>query len=261
MKSSERIGSEKSDSRSVRFDMADITTDTFYNGALIIRQHRYGYRFSIDSAILAGHVHPKPLDAIVDLGTGCGIIPLMLGFRNPEIRIYGVEIQPEMAQLASQNVALNRMEGQIEIWHGDIKSLRGEIPGPVDHVVCNPPYRPVNSGRINPNSQRAVARHEIKATLADIISAARSVLKPSGLLTIIYPASRTADLVFQMRTYGVEPKWIRMIHSRVDASAKRVLIRGVQGAAPELCVAPPLYIYEKDRNYTQEVNALLNAGN
>jgi tRNA1Val (adenine37-N6)-methyltransferase len=240
--------------------MTEITTDTFFNGALTIRQDRYGYRFSVDSIILAGHVRPRPEDVIVDLGTGCGIIPLMLGFRYPKTRIYGIEIQSEMAELASQNVILNRMEEQIKILCGDMKSFNREIEGPVDLVVCNPPYRPVDAGRINPNSQRAVARHEIKATLADIINASQSILKPSGGLTIIYPASRTTDLIFQMRVLGIEPKSIRLIHSYADAPAKLILIKGVKGGAPEVNVASPLVIYEKDGTYTEEVNVLLDAG-
>jgi tRNA1Val (adenine37-N6)-methyltransferase len=240
--------------------MMDITTDRFFNGALTIRQDRYGYRFSIDSVILAGHIQPRPADAIVDLGTGCGIIALILALYHPQTRIYGIEIQKQLAELALENVILNRMENQIKILCGDVQHVSREIGGPVDQVVCNPPYRPVDSGRVNPNSQRAVARHEIKATLADIIGAARSLLKPSGVLTIIYPASRTADLIFQMRAFGIEPKWIRLIHSYIDAPAKLILVRGVKGAAPELKGAAPLIIYEKDGKYTEEVSALLAAG-
>lgn len=238
-------------------DAPDYTKDTFYNGDLAVWQQRSGYRFSIDAVLLAGHIRLKPGDRVVDLGTGCGIIPLMLGYCYPDVFLWGVEIQEELAHLARRNISLNRMENQIRILQCDLKSLsRDMVESFVDVVVCNPPYRRIDSGKLNPNPQKAVARHEIKATLTDIITTAVRILKVSGRFVMIYPAIRTADLIFHMRAGGLEPKWIRMVHSYKNDQAKMVIAKGVKGGGPEMEIAPPLYIYEDDGNYTDEVQKM-----
>ena len=238
--------------------MSEFTEDAFFDGAITVRQQRYGYRFSIDSILLAGHVQPKYGDRVVDLGTGCGIIPLILGFRNPNIRIYGIEIQKELADLAAMNVSLNHMENQIEILCNDLKELNnGPVKLPVDLIVCNPPYRRTESGRINPSRQKAVARHEIKVTLKDIMTAARRILKVSGRLIMVYRSIRMTDLLFQMRSFDIEPKWIRMVHSFQGDSAKMILVKGIKGAGAEIEIAAPLYIYNRDGTYTKEAEKML----
>lgn len=240
--------------------MDEFTTDTFFKGRVKVVQGRYGYRFSIDAVLLTNHIRPKQEDRVVDLGTGCGIIPLMLAFRHPKIKVYGIEIQKELAELASQNIHLNHMEDRIKIVCEDFKVITSSmIKAPVDLIICNPPFYRVNSGRINPNRQRAVARHEIKANLTDIMGFARRMLKVAGGLMMIYPAVRITDLFYEMRAHGIEPKWIRMIHSYPGDPAKLILIRGVKGAGPEIITAPPLYIYQKNDVYTEEVEKMFEA--
>lgn len=238
-------------------DMAEFTTDTFYNGAVTIRQERSGYRFSIDPVLLVGHVRLKPEMRAVDLGTGCGVIPILLAYRFPNTKIYGVEIQQELARLAMSNVELNGLSGSVEIIRQNFNEIHNDlIRIPVDMIVCNPPYRRVDSGRINPNHQRAVARHEIKATLADILGLAKRMLKTAGECYLIYPAVRLTDLLFEMRTFGIEPKWIRMVHSYQQDPPKLILVKGVKGAGPDAVMAPPLVIYEKEDVYTDEVKTI-----
>jgi tRNA1Val (adenine37-N6)-methyltransferase len=237
--------------------MNSYTTDTFFNGKIRITQDRTGYRFSIDAVLLAYFADPRPGDKVLDLGTGCGIIPLILAYRQPNIAIYGVEVQTELAELAVSNVRENQLEGRITVFCTDMKLLRPAMTaGPVDLVVCNPPFRRRGSGRINPDAQRAVARHEIKANLGDIIQTSHRMLRTAGRLVLIYTAERMTDILSRMRTDGIEPKFIRMIHSRQDTEAALILIEGVKGGRPDLKIAPPLIIYDKKNDYTDEVGSM-----
>ena len=237
--------------------MNSYTTDTFFNGKIRITQDRTGYRFSIDAVLLAYFADPRPGDKVLDLGTGCGIIPLILAYRQPNIAIFGIEVQTELAELAVSNVRENQLEGRITVFCIDMKLLRPAMTaGPVDLVVCNPPFRRRGSGRINPDAQRAVARHEIKANLGDIIQTSHRMLHTAGRLVLIYTAERMTDILSRMRTDGIEPKFIRMIHSRQDTEAALILIEGVKGGRPDLKIAPPLIIYDKKNDYTDEVGSM-----
>jgi len=237
--------------------MNSYTTDTFFNGKIRITQDRTGYRFSIDAVLLAYFADPRSGDKVLDLGTGCGIIPLILAYRQPHIAICGVEVQTELAGLAVSNVRENQLEDRISVYCTDMKLLRRAMTaGPVDLVVCNPPFRRQGSGRINPDAQRAVARHEIKINLGDIIQTSHRMLRTAGRLVLIYTAGRLTDILCRMRTDGVEPKFIRMIHSRQDTEAALTLIEGVKGGRPDLKIAPPLIIYNKKNDYTDEVESM-----
>ena len=234
-----------------------LSTDTFFNGRIKVRQHRYGYRFSIDAILLAHHVTPRPGDRILDLGTGCGIIALILAYRHPDIEIYGIEVQKELAEIAALNVKENFLEDRICIVCEDLKAVNNDaIPRPVNVIVSNPPYRQANSGRINPNRQKAVARHEIETTLTDFVKTARRLLQKSGHLVTIYPAERAVDLIAEMRYRDIEPKFLRMIHSGQDTPAKLILVEGKRGARGGTKVGPPLVIYNKDGSYTSQVQKM-----
>jgi tRNA1Val (adenine37-N6)-methyltransferase len=233
------------------------TTDTFFNGKIRITQERAGYRFSIDAVLLAYFAAPRSGNKVLELGTGCGIIPLILAYRQPQIEIYGVEVQAELAELAVSNVRENQLHDRISVICADMKSLRPAMTaGPVDLVVCNPPFRRRGSGRINPDVQRAVARHEIKANLDDVIQTSHRMLCAAGRLVLIYTAGRLTDILSRMRADGIEPKFIRMIHSRQDTEAALILIEGVKGGRPDLKIAPPLIIYDEKNNYTDEVESM-----
>ena len=237
--------------------MNSYTTDTFFNGKIRITQDRTGYRFSIDAVVLAYHTVPQPREKVLDLGTGCGIIPLILAYRQPQIAIYGVEVQKELSELAVSNVRENQLEDRITVLSADMKLIDPSMTaGPVDMVVCNPPFRKQGSGRINPDAQRAVARHEITVTLGDIIQTSHRMLRTAGRLVLIYTAGRLTDILCRMRTDGIEPKFLRMIHSRQDSEAALILIEGVKGGRPGLKIAPPLIIYDKRNHYTDEVESM-----
>ena len=239
--------------------MKSLTTDTFFNGCIQVKQNRSGYRFSIDTVLLAWHTRTRPDDTVLDLGTGCGIIPIILAYRYPEIKVYGIEVQKDLADIAKLNIKENDMDDRVFIRCMDMKLLNhGITSGPVDLVVCNPPFRKARSGKINPDPQRAIARHEIKTTLQDVIKTAHTMLSTSGRFVIIYPAERMTDILSQMRTTGIEPKWIRMVHSEKDANAKLILIEGRKGARPALKIVPPLIIYRANGAYTDEVEKMFN---
>jgi tRNA1Val (adenine37-N6)-methyltransferase len=240
--------------------MSQTTTDTICNGALSVMQSREGYRFSIDAVLLASALKPKSCQTVVDLGTGCGIIPLIAAYRHPDIRLYGVEMQSALVELARTNVAQNRMTDRIHIMAADIRQLTpDQVNGPVDLVVCNPPYRRIRSGRFNPNPQRAIARHEIHLNLEQMLAAVRRILRTGGRFTTIYPVERIVDLFCGMRGAGIEPKQMRAVHSRRTEGAKLILAQGVMRGNAGLTTDPPLVIYRADGSYTDEVQQMMES--
>lgn len=237
--------------------MKDFSTDTFFNGKIKVKQNRSGYRFSIDAVLLAYHAGKCPGGRILDIGTGCGIIPLIMAYRNPKLTVYGIEVQKELADIATINVKSNNMENQITILCRDMKELNCDmISGPVDMVVSNPPYWKVLSGRMNPDQQRAVARHEIKATHFDVIETARRMLRTSGKFITVYSSDRLTDIITQMRSFNIEPKFLRTIHSNGNSEAKLILVEGIKGGRPGATIASPLIIYREDGSYTNEVKQM-----
>lgn len=241
----------------VRPTQPDLTADSFFNGRIRIKQDRRGYRFSIDAVILAHHVRPRPEEALVDLGTGCGIVPLILAYRHPGIRIRGIEIQPSLADIARVNVDDNRMQASIEIDCMDLRALDAQIlASPVDIVTANPPFRKRRSGRVNPNPQSAVARHEMKTTLDEVAAAACRLLRTGGRFVVVYTADRTADLLCGLRSAGIEPKRCRMVHSRQGSRARLVLVEAVKAARAGIDISAPLVIYREGGSYTEEVEAM-----
>ena len=236
-----------------------LTADAFFSGGVRVKQHRRGYRFSIDAVILAGSLDPRPGDTVVDLGTGCGIIPILLAFRRPGVRVWGVEVQAPLAALAEENVRANGMDPWVDVLNADLRDIRaGAFGGPVDWVVSNPPYRRGRSGRVNPESERAIARHEIAMTLPDLVAAARRTLRTGGRLLVIYAAERITDLLCQMRREHIEPKRLRSIHSDARSPARLILVEGVKNAGPGVTLAAPLIVYEEDGAYTPEIRRLLS---
>ncbi|RJQ64126.1 MAG: tRNA1(Val) (adenine(37)-N6)-methyltransferase [Desulfobacteraceae bacterium] len=234
-----------------------LSTDTFFNGKVSIEQTLAGFRFSIDAVLLAAHCRIRPNGTVVDLGTGCGIVSILLSFRYPAATIYGIEIQRELARLACRNVKKNGMQHTVHVLRSDIRTFAPEtIPEPIDLVVSNPPYRKVGAGRINPNRQRAAARHELTVTLADVVGSARRLLGKGGRLVMIYTAERAADLIEEMRRNAIEPKTIRCIHSKGGEAARLLIAEGVREGQPGMTIAPPLTLYGEDGRYCREVQQM-----
>jgi tRNA1Val (adenine37-N6)-methyltransferase len=230
------------------------------NGNLTVYQNRDGYRFSIDAAILAFHAAAdKPAGRILDLGTGCAIIPMIIAHRQPAAQVIGVEIQPELAALARHNVEQNGLGERIAIIEGDFTKMGGDDIGlPVNMVTTNPPYYKRGTGRINPHDQKALARHEIMTSLDGLVKSVRRFLTTGGCGWIVYPVERLAELLTTMQAHHLEPKYIRLIHSQLASEAKRCLVKVVKAARAGLTAGPPLVIYNANGGYTDEVSAMLN---
>jgi len=238
--------------------MPHITRDTFLSGRLKVSQPQNGYRFSIDAALLAAKIHPKTGERILDLGTGCGIIPLILATRWPGVFIHAVEVQPALAELADKNVTDNHMTDRIVVYNADMRDLpTDKIKPPYQWVCSNPPYYRVHSGRTNPNSQKAIARHELKIDLEQLMAAAGRMLGKGGRFVMIYAAERTADLVAAMRSAAIEPKLLQGIHGRSEEPARLVLVEGVRGGRPGLHMPAPIVVYSRDGRYTEVVASML----
>lgn len=213
--------------------------DLFLDGRLRVIQSRDGYRFSIDAVLLSEFVTIRDGDLMIDLGTGCGIIPLILQVTRPVTYSVGIEIQEELASQAIRNARLNGLQERIGVVRGDIRRPPFAA-NTADLVICNPPYRRVRSGRINPDPRRAVARHELLVSIDDILRAAVYLLKKKGRLTLIYPAARLADVLVRLRQGRLEPKRVQLIYPALDASAKLALIEAVRGGRPGVEVLQPI---------------------
>lgn len=235
----------------------DETLDTLFEGKLPLLQKRHGYRFSMDAVILARCTVAKDRDAIVDLGAGCGVISLILALQTKSKVIVGLEVQSELAELARKNVKINGQESRVRIDETDLRDIKSHYPAETfDVAVSNPPFGIPGTGRINPEPQKAAARHEISATLENVLDAASYLLKQGGRLFIIYPATRLVRLIDGLKRRVLEPKMLRMVHSHRDASAQLAVVQAAKGGGEELVVPNPLYIYERDGGYTQEMAAM-----
>jgi tRNA1Val (adenine37-N6)-methyltransferase len=220
--------------------LPDESIDEFMDGRLKLIQSKTGYRFSIDAILLSQFVTIKRGDRIVDLGTGCGIIPLILLLTRPVGHTFGLEIQKDLADQAARNTVLNGYENRMGVILGDIKHPPF-APSSADVVTCNPPYRPKNSGRINPDLQRAIARHEMLASLDDILNAGSKTLRAKGRLAMIYPAVRLVEVLVRMRGFNLEPKRIRIVYPGMESEAKLALVEASLGGRRGLKVLPPLF--------------------
>jgi tRNA1Val (adenine37-N6)-methyltransferase len=237
------------------------TLDEVFQGRLKIIQPQKGYRFSIDAVLLTGLTQIRPQDRVVDLGTGCGVIPLLIAFRSPAEYITGIEIQESFVSMARRNVDINNFSHLISIVQADLRNLQvGMVEGPVNLVVSNPPYGRLRSGRINPNEERAIARHELLASLADVVRAAAQLLPRKGRLAIIYPARRLPHLLREIRIGGFAPKHLTLIHTTLEAEAKLVHLESIKGGGEELRVRKPFAICQSDGSYTDEMNAMYENG-
>ena len=233
------------------------TMDIIFQGRLRIIQPERGYRFSIDSVLLAGLTRVRPQDRVVDLGTGCGVIPLLLALQQPVAHITGIEIQESLVSMAKRNVIINGFAHLINIVRADLRRLNCSlVGGAVSLVMSNPPYRKLLSGRLNPNSAKAIARHELLASLGDVVSTAARLLPQKGRLAIIYPARRLPTLVGELTAGGFAPKQLTLIHTTLDSEAKLVHVESIKGGGEELLVSKPFAIYQGDGSYTPEMSAM-----
>lgn len=229
--------------------------DLMLRGYKII-QHPDRFCFSMDPVLLSAFVRIGPGERVADLGTGTGILPLLLAGKTEADLITGIEIQPELARMARRSAALNGLTDRVRIVCGDLKDPELLEAGAWDTVVSNPPYRRRGSGKVNPRSVRAIAHHEIACTLGDVVAAAARLLRPKGRFFLVYRPARLAELLGEMDRTGIAPKRGRMVHPKAHSPANLVLIEGIKGAGPGMVWEAPLVVYNDDGAYTGEVLAM-----
>jgi tRNA1Val (adenine37-N6)-methyltransferase len=235
--------------------------DALFRGRLRLLQAERGYRFGLDALLLCDFVALRGDESILDLGCGNGTIALVLASRFLCAKVVGLELQPAMVARARRNAALNGLAERVEILEGDVREARRLCEGrSFDLAVSNPPFRAARSGRLNPDPEKRIARHEIAASLEDFLAAGRSVLRDGGRFALIFPAPRAVDLIAGMRAHGLEPKRVRMVHSFADAPASLILAEGVKGGSVEVETLPPLVVYRRGDRYTPEVERILEGG-
>ena len=218
------------------------TIDELRNFDLKIIQPRRGYRFSVDPLLLCRFAGPAGGE-IVDLGTGCGVIALVMARIAPGARVVGVESRTESAQLAERNVSLNGLAGQVAIICADILDSKGRFPvSSFDLVLANPPFRRKGTGKISPHAGRDTARHESTAGLADFLAAAKFLVKPAGRICLVYHVSRLAELFTAASTLKLSPLRLQFVHGGPDDGARMVMMELGKGRSRELSVLPPFFV-------------------
>ncbi|MCI9679803.1 MAG: tRNA1(Val) (adenine(37)-N6)-methyltransferase [Lachnospiraceae bacterium] len=225
--------------------------------------HRNGYRiiqnsrkfcFGMDAVLLSGFARVKPGERALDLGTGTGIIPILLRGKTEGRDFTGLEIQEESADMARRSVAYNHLEESVSIVTGDIKEAAALFgAASFDVVTCNPPYMTGNHGLVNPEQPKAVARHEILCTLEDVVGQTARVLRPGGRFYLVHRPFRLAEILTLLVRYKLEPKRMRLVYPFVDKEPNMVLIEALSGGKSRITVEKPLIVYKKQGVYTDEI--------
>jgi tRNA1Val (adenine37-N6)-methyltransferase len=232
------------------------TVDPILGGALTIVQPSGGYRFAIDSVLLARFARPRQRARVLELGAGCGVVSVILAALHYPREVVAVELQPRVAAMIAHNAALNGVA--MRAICADVRRIvPGLTPATFDYVVANPPYRAAWRGRESPDAERRVARGGGGAMLSDFVAAAGHYANHGGKVAIVFTASRTAELVAEMKQRSLEPKRIRFVHSRPGEPATMILLEARKGGGIEAIIEPPLFIYSSPGVYTDEARAML----
>ncbi|MDB5085879.1 MAG: SAM-dependent methyltransferase [Bacilli bacterium] len=216
------------------------------------------FSFSLDALFLGQFATVHSSDRVIDLGTGNGILPLLLLNRAYQPKqVIGVEIQPRLADMATRSVLGNGLQKKIEIVRLDLKNAVWQFGAEqFDLVVSNPPYRPQAAGDASQNEHKRIAKHEIYCTLEEVIGTAARLVKTGGKVAFVHRADRLVDVLFQMRINKVEPKRLRLVHPYIDREPSLVLVEGIKNGGPELRILPPLIVHEQEGTYTAEIKEL-----
>jgi len=234
--------------------------DLQYKGLKLI-QKKDGFCFGVDAVLLSDFADIKKGARVIDLGTGTGIIPVLLAGKTEAGSITGLEIQPQMAEMAQRSVMLNNLQDRVNILCGDIKMCT-EIFGAssFDAIVTNPPYMNSGGGLVNPSDSKAISRHEILCTLEDVVRTSSKLLVPGGQMAMVHRPGRLVDIIFLMRSCRIEPKYLRFVYPSPYKKANLILIKGTKGGNPQLKMLPPLYVYDENGNYSDEINRIYCRG-
>ena len=233
--------------------------DLEYKGLKII-QNTEGFCFGIDAVLLSDFAKKiKNNSKVLDLGTGTGILPILLCGKTKLNKIYGIEIQKEVATMAGRSVKLNNLENRIEIVNKNIKDIENIFEkNSFDAIVTNPPYKKINTGEKNEKENKLISRHEITASLDDFIKISFNLLKDKGSFYMVHRPERLAEIIYKLKQNKLEPKIIKFVYSNIKSEAKLVLIKAVKNAKEFLKIEKPLFVYKEDGNYTDEILKIYN---
>ncbi|MCR5632624.1 MAG: tRNA1(Val) (adenine(37)-N6)-methyltransferase [Eubacterium sp.] len=227
--------------------------DLEINGFRII-QNPFCFCFGMDAVLLANFARISPKADVIDLGTGTGIVPLLLAAKSKGQSWTGLEIQENMVDMARRSVEMNEATEKVNILQGDLKAVREMFkPAQFGAVTSNPPYMKENSGLKNPSDTIYISRHEVSASLEDVVSAASYLLKTNGTFTMVHRPSRLPEIMEMMVKYRLEPKRMQLVQPTVDKEPNLVLIEGVKEAGRECRILPTLAVYDNEGNYTEEL--------
>ena len=229
---------------------------------LKIIQNKDGFCFGIDSVLLSDFAKDiRNNSKVLDLGTGTGIIATLLCAKTKLSKIYGVDVQKDVCDMASRSIKLNNLENKFEIINSNIKDLNNIFEeATVDAIVSNPPYKKDNSGLKNETETKLISRHEITASLEDFIYISSKLLKNNGNFYMVHRPERLSDLFYLLKKYNLEPKKLRMIQSYADSKPKLILVKATKNAKSFLNIEEPLIVYNKDGSYTDEILKIYGKG-
>lgn len=235
--------------------------DLQLNGLFII-QKQNGFKFGVDAVLLSDFAKDARSKSTLDLCTGTGIVPILLAGKTQTPKICGLEIQPDIAEMAQRSVDYNNLNGRVEIKCGDLKdAAKLYTKGSFDKITCNPPYMKCGSGVQNDVDTKSISRHEVMCNIDDVIRISAQLLVPKGRFFMIHRPSRLADIMCAMRKYKIEPKRMRFIQPSYDKVPNLVLIEGMLNGGEELKLIPPLCVYNTDGTYSDEINIIYGRNN
>ena len=241
---------------SININSDESIDDLGLNGLRLIQKND-AFRFGIDAVLLSDFANVKKKHRVIDLCTGTGIVPFLIYGKYSPKEVWGIEIQEEMEEMANRSAILNNVEEIVKFKCGDLKdkNLHKEL-GRFDVLTVNPPYKLNNAGIVNPNDKLAIARHEILCNLEDVIAAAKRLLNDNGRMFIVHRPERLADIFELMRKYNIEPKRVRMVHPNVNKAPNIVLVEGQRDGGKFLKWEKPLYVYDEDGNFSEEIDII-----
>lgn len=241
---------------SININNDESIDDLGLNGLRLIQKND-AFRFGVDAVLLSDFANVKKKHRVIDLCTGTGIVPFLIYGKYSPKEVWGIEIQEEMEEMANRSAILNNVEEIVKFKCGDLKdkNLHKEL-GRFDVLTVNPPYKLNNAGIVNPNDKLAIARHEILCNLEDVIAAAKRLLNDNGRMFIVHRPERLADIFGLMRKYNIEPKRVKMVHPSSKKAPNIVLVEGQRDGGAFLKWEDPLYVYDENGKYSEEIDKI-----
>lgn len=236
----------------------DETLEDLQCKGLHVLQKKQGFRFGVDAVLLAHFSTIEGGAKVLDLGTGSGVIPLLITAKNKAKKIVGVEIQEDLVDMAKRSVRINGLEALVEIRHGDIKNLNYLGSGSWDTIVSNPPYTKLHAGIRCADRMREISRHEVACNLEDVIRTAATLLRIGGHFGLVHKPERLADILCTLRAYQIEPKYLQFVHPHPQKKPNIVLVKGVRKGRADLKILPPLYIFNAAGQFSEEIQLIYN---